>query len=126
MTRRVGIVGSRRRATLADFKIVCDVINKEIQEHGEIVIVSGGCPRGADSFAEQIADALHLRKDIRRVQTHPPASTRWEFTQRAYARNREIAEISDIVYALVSHDRTGGTENTISHCLDLETEYVTL
>ena len=81
-----------------------------------IVLVSGGCKQGADSFAEEIAKELGLE-----IIIYSPDLTsckrRHEFTKEYYKRNKMIAEKSDVLIALVSPDRKGGTENTIKEFL---------
>lgn len=120
----VGVVGSRRRNSLHDrklvFRLICWLYGRERGGSG-FSVVSGGCPQGADAFAKECALKLFT----------PPLSyiefpidkkgieTKWEFTQRAYERNRMIAEKASELYCLVSLDRTGGTENTIKHSLQM-------
>src|SRR5258708_1678550 len=52
----IGIVGSRRRNTFADFELVEEAF-RHIYEPGDH-LVSGGCPQGADRFCEMIAIQL--------------------------------------------------------------------
>lgn len=120
---RVGIVGSRRRNTIKDMRIVYRLVEKLIRHNPDkkIVIVSGGCPKGADKFAEEAADIYKLDKDIYPVPEGEYAH-KGEWVAAAFARNREIPLHSDVVYALCHEDRKGGTENTIEHCRDLEKE----
>lgn len=122
----VGVVGSRRRNTLHDRKIVFRLLAWLYGQHkGDtgFTIVSGGCPKGADAFAKEFAlkmfdpplDYVEFPIDKEGV------ANRWEFTKRAYARNRLVAEKSwSGLYCLVASDRTGGTENTIEQCLELK------
>jgi hypothetical protein len=51
---KIGIVGSRRRDTEQDYKIVLNKF-EELYREGDIII-SGGCPKGGDRFAEKIAE----------------------------------------------------------------------
>jgi predicted Rossmann fold nucleotide-binding protein DprA/Smf involved in DNA uptake len=112
---RIGIVGSRRRNTISDRKFVFEIVRAAMQRHERVTVVSGGA-KGPDTFAEQAADAHGLEKIIHRV---PAAESRWDFRQKAYARNRDIVIDSDTVFALVHPDRKGGTENTIEHAVEL-------
>jgi len=105
----IGIVGSRRRASDADLRIVYEIV----ESHPDAVIVSGGCPKGADAFAEIAAEELGNETIIHLPQKPPKGSPRWAYTKANYARNTLIAEDSDILYALVHEDRKGGTEDTI-------------
>jgi hypothetical protein len=114
MGKIIGIVGSRRRDGGIDYKRLLDVFN-EVYEEGD-TIVSGGCPKGGDRFAEIIAD---LRKIP--IIIHLP---KWNEYGRAAGpiRNTLIAQDSlgptriggcNILLAVVAKDRTGGTEDTI-------------
>jgi predicted Rossmann fold nucleotide-binding protein DprA/Smf involved in DNA uptake len=121
-----GVVGSRRRNTLHDRKIVFRLIAWLYGQHRGstgFTIVSGGCPKGADAFAKEFCklgfepglDYFEFPIDKTGVEN------KWEFTKRAFARNRLVAEKSwSGIFCLVSEDRTGGTENTIQHALDLQ------
>ena len=115
----VGIVGSRRRATLFDRRIVLKLVMWLGQTRGNIVIVSGGCPIGADAYAEEMAKLFSIPTLIFPIDK-TGVSTKWQFTTKAYERNAKIAENSKELYCLVSDDRTGGTENTIKHALELK------
>lgn len=113
---RVGVVGSRRRNTLHDRKIVFGFLDRliELNPHREIVIVSGACPKGADAFAAEYARIT----GVSLVEFPVPKvsyGSRGEFAQAAFARNKLIADDSVIGLALVAMDRTGGTENTVKH-----------
>lgn len=118
--KRIGIVGSRRRSTIQDRKIVSDIIHQAIDKFGpaRIEIVSGGCRSGADKFAKDLAEFYGLSYKEFPIPTEPPVRHRGEFTERAYARNKLIAEYSDVLFALAHPDRTGGTENTVSYSLE--------
>ena len=113
---RIGIVGSRRRSTFKDHAIVREIVRTAVEKYGVdgVVVVSGGCPAGADTFARISAEVY----DLWCVEFKPKVGRdcqRWEFTVAAFARNRTIAENCDVLFALVASDRKGGTENTISH-----------
>ena len=109
---KVAIVGSRRRNTLKDRRIVYDLARDLNQlSPGNVVVVSGGCLKGADKFAEEAADINKMPKTIFPIAKFPEPKSKWEFTERAYARNQLIADECDIMYALVHHDRSGGTED---------------
>lgn len=120
MILRVAIVGSRRRNTTVDCAIVETIVRnvKLLNPFRDVVIVSGACPLGADKFAAMCAP-VHgcglLEFKVPKIRY----ASKHAFREAAFARNREIAENCDICFALVHSDRTGGTENTIGHCVDL-------
>ena len=122
---KIGIVGSRRSNSYFDNSVVMSIVKKAIDRYGSqnITVVSGGCPKGADFFAEKAADALGLQKLIFPVE-RKDFPDKYSFVREAFARNLKIAENSDIVFALVHSDRTGGTENTVSHCLNIVTPVI--
>jgi len=105
----VGIVGSRRRDSQEDYIKVKDVLIVTLVKYGvsAVRLVSGGCPRGADRFAEMIAKGLGLPITI----YYPD----WKRYGRAagFARNTEIARNAQVLIACVAPDREGGTEDTI-------------
>jgi len=103
--KAIGIVGSRRRNTPEDFRL-CKEAFLTVYEPGD-TIVSGGCPTGGDRFAEVIA-AKHGVP----IKIHP---AQWSLYGRSagFQRNGLIAADADVVIAVVSGDRTGGTEDTI-------------
>lgn len=113
----VGIIGSRSRNTNQDKKQVEQVLLKLLEQHGRVTIVSGGCPKGGDKFAEELAHKyqlpiiIHL-PDKSKLPANPQS---WHFAQINYKRNQWIARNSAILIALVANDRKGGTENTIYH-----------
>ena len=109
---KLGIIGSRRRAKVEDHLI----LRERVKQLHPDMIISGGCPTGADAFAEQIAretgiPILIYYPKLDSLRTY----TRQQVIDAMYARNKLIAIESDYLIALVSKDRTGGTENTIEH-----------
>jgi hypothetical protein len=104
--KKIGIVGSRRRHSHADYVKLLRMFDEWYDEGDQIV--SGGCPTGADSFAERIAKDRGLS-----ITIHYPD---WKRYPRAagFVRNSKIVEDSDIILALVAADRKGGTEDTIT------------
>jgi hypothetical protein len=103
--KKIGIVGSRRRNYFHDLDLVHGAF-LEIYEKGD-TLVSGGCPKGGDWFAEIIAKIY----DIPITIYHPD----WEKRGRGagFVRNTDIAKDSDVLIACVAEDRKGGTEDTI-------------
>jgi len=51
--KKIGIIGTRRRDLFTDYKAVEEAFF-EIYRDGDM-IVTGGCPKGGDKFAEKIA-----------------------------------------------------------------------
>ena len=109
----IGIVGTRTRFSDADFILVANEF-KRFYKEGETIICSGGCHIGADLFAKK----LYERYKIPYLEF--PAN--WEkYGKRAGAiRNHMIAEVSDILIAMVRPESTAkggsyhsGTEITI-------------
>jgi len=116
---KVGIVGSRRRNSGIDKDIIFETVRKLKALYGDyLVIVSGGCKKGADLFAKKAC----LEFDIKLVEHFPDlngAKTYNQIVKRYYERNLIVADDSDFVFAMVSSDRKGGTENTIKHAKKL-------
>ena len=100
--KKIAIVGTRRRDTPAARKVIEEVFWK-IYEEGDW-IVSGGCGKGGDKFAEQIAKAEGIP-----ILTIYPAYKK--FKQGApTVRNGPVAENSDVVIACVIRPEDGIAE----------------
>jgi hypothetical protein len=114
---KLGIVGSRRRNTSEDFNKVLNVVIVYIKVFGRenVILVSGGCKKGADSFVGTLVRDLNLPESI----IHKPNVSENAYVgKKAYAiacfnRNSLIARDSDHLIAVVAEDRKGGTEDTI-------------
>jgi hypothetical protein len=107
----IGIVGSRRKDTTEYLELVKTQFNL-IFEKGD-TIVSGGCPQGADRFAEIIAKEQNIPIKLYLAE--------WKKYGRSagFQRNGLIAADADILIACVANDRTGGTEDTIKKYLKM-------
>lgn len=70
-------------------------------------IVSGGCYKGADRFAEKIAKLFEIP-----IMIH---YARWKANGKAagFMRNTDIANDATIGITMPAEDRKGGTEDTI-------------
>jgi len=114
--KTIGIVGARARNSAKDFKACFEAFH-EVYEKGDR-IVSGGCPRGGDLFAESIAKKLGIT-----ITIHYPD---WDGlgNSAGFARNTLIAEECDILIAVVVKHRKGGTEDTIRKVKKLKKEVV--
>jgi hypothetical protein len=110
--KTIGIVGTRTRNTSIAFS---EIEKKflELYEEGDW-ICSGGCEKGADRFAEQIAK----QRGIPILIFYPNYKKYGK--PATFVRNKDIASNSDILIACVAHDRTGGTENTINHFIKMK------
>ena len=102
---KIGIVGSRTRNTEEDFRKVQEAF-LAIYKSGDM-IVSGGCPKGGDKFAEKLAKSHNISISIY------PANWEKYGKSAGFIRNTDIAEESDILIACVADARIGGTEDTI-------------
>ena len=103
--KRIIIIGSRQRDAIPDYRLV-QIAFLEIYEKGDM-IVSGGCPKGGDRFAEMIAKLFAVP-----ITIYFPD---WRRLGRSagFIRNTTIAQNGDIMIACVAADRAGGTEDTI-------------
>jgi hypothetical protein len=118
---RIGIVGSRRRNSPEDFKMLREYLQVLLSsiDFDEVSFVSGGCPLGADHFAEIIAKVIGVEMIIYHPNKDDIDQAILEANPRAayaiinFARNGLIASNSDILVAMVAPDRRGGTEDTI-------------
>ena len=103
--KKIGIIGSRRRDSKEDYAL-CEKKFFEIYEKGD-EIVSGGCPKGGDSFADFIAEIYNIPITVHKAN--------WDLGRHAgFLRNGDIARDSDVLICVVHEDRTGGTEDTIA------------
>jgi hypothetical protein len=116
---KIGIVGSRRRNTEDDLKILGEFLEKILTSYSEeykVILVSGGCAKGADHFAEILNKVFELPPMIIHYPNKadlPDEPQTKDFRRINFARNTLIAIDSDILIAMVAPDRLGGTENTI-------------
>jgi len=133
---KIGIVGSRRRDSNKDKQVIELTLFRVLSGYWislpevdkGVMLVSGGCPKGADRFAEELA-----KEHMFPITVHYPDKSKLDkilsitnptqaYAQINFARNKKIAEDSDYLIACVSEDRTGGTENTIKHFKELGKE----
>jgi hypothetical protein len=114
MGKVIGIVGSRSRDTGSDLS-KCREAFFSIYKPGD-TIVSGGCPKGGDRFAQIIAKSNGLTITIH----YPDWDGKGEIA--GFLRNTKIAEDCDVLIAVAAYDRTGGTEDTIKKAKKLKKE----
>ena len=114
MNKKIIIIGSRRRDSVEDYHCVLREF-KKWYDYGD-VLVSGGCPKGGDLFAEVIANNLQIPIIIHYPKKPLPGLPKWDYAKVMYERNTVVvneAEEDTVVIACVSPDRKGGTEDTI-------------
>lgn len=104
--KTIGIIGIRERNREEDHQAVCDAFD-EIYEKGDR-ICSGGCPKGGDQFAHEIARHTGIP-----ILIFYPNWKRYG-KGAGFVRNGLIARESNVLIACVSKNRTGGTEDTIT------------
>jgi len=102
---KVGIVGSRKRKDKENVYALVDSLDEKD------IVVSGGC-KGVDTWAEERAKERELRTKIYLPDLSNIIDKK-DMRDRYYFRNKRIASESEVLYAFVSSDRKGGTENTI-------------
>jgi hypothetical protein len=105
---KVGIVGSRSRDAQEDWELLDSTLKGLMITE----IVSGGCSRGGDRFAEMFAERERIPILIFKPQPNGPG--RREYAIAAYARNMQIAETCDILVA-VWDGESKGTKHTITY-----------
>lgn len=108
MNKTIGIIGARSRDTNEDL----DLCEREFLKHYDFgdTIVSGGCSRGGDRFAEVIAEKHKIPIKIHYAD--------WDRHGKSagFRRNGDIARDADVIIAVVKDKETphdGGTGDTI-------------
>ena len=103
--KKIGIVGSRRRNAGKDYTKIYLAFLK-VFEKNNTIIISGGCLKGGDRFAEGLARKFGIPITIYHAN--------WKLGKHAgFLRNTDIAKNSSILIACIAPDRKGGTEDTI-------------
>ena len=125
---KVAVVGSRRRNTPKDKQIIKRALRHLMMKKDVIIhLVSGGCPLGADKFAEELAVELGLGISIHLPDKSslPRNPQYYDFVKIYFARNTLIANECDMCIALCAEDRKGGTEDTVKK-VDLQNKPVVI
>ena len=112
----IGIIGSRRRNSPDDYKMLFKVFEKIYQPMDEIV--SGGCYTGGDQFAEVIARHRQIPIKIYYAEWTKLGK------KAGHTRNTYIARDCTILIALVAPDRTGGAEDTIRKAIEMNKKII--
>jgi hypothetical protein len=116
---KIGMIGSRRRNTEQDKHIMRIALKTILDKCGvevPVTIVSGGCKKGGDRFAEELAKEFNIPIKIHYPEVKKNCSKK-EYAISCWNRNTLIADDSDILISLVAKDRKGGTEDTIKKFL---------
>jgi hypothetical protein len=127
--KKIIIIGSRQRNSVEDYLAVYNAF-RIVYDFND-VIISGGCPKGADHFAEQIAERHGMTKENGQIRIHLPVkpnrgAPKYLWARAMFDRNTIVAgevEVDSIVIAsIVSPEdgiesvlkrKSGGTEDTL-------------
>ena len=127
--KKIIIIGSRQRNSDEDYMAVYNIFRK-VYNYNDMII-SGGCPKGADHFAELIAGRHGMTVENKQLKLHlpvkpKPGSPRYLWAKAMYDRNTIVAneaEEDSIVIACVVKPqdglesvlkrKKGGTEDTL-------------
>jgi len=119
--KKIIIIGTRTRDAAGDFQSVYNEF-KKWYNNGDIII-SGGCPKGGDRFAEVIASRLGSTEANGKLIIHRPKkplkhAPQYIWAKAFYDRNTVVANESEddtVIIACVSKSKTGGgTGDTLS------------
>ena len=122
MTTTIAIVGSRRRTDRAS---IIRLVAYLQTTYGYMEIISGGC-RGPDTWAIEAAERARIPTHIYRPNFPQQGAPYHAIVEACYARNQQVAEACDILFAFVAPDRRGGTEDTIRRATRLNKRVVIL
>lgn len=130
----VGIVGSRE---YKNEKRVRAVIGKYIEKYGvNLIIVSGGCPDGADALAKKLALEMSVE-----YKEFPPAHfghnaycvlpaehyNRRYYVENYFKRNTQIAEYCEHLIAFrIENVKASGTMDTVRKARSLKRQVLVL
>lgn len=106
---RILITGSR---TWAEYGIVAANLQWALDRRPNLLVVTGGCPTGADAIAEDWADRHDVSKEV-----HPAL---WDKHGRraGFVRNAEMVNAgADLCWAFILNESQGATM-----CADLATK----
>ncbi len=128
----IGIIGTRKRDSQEDYDHTLSAFNSIIKQYihvgqikgvEDIKIVSGGCPKGGDRFAELIHTELDLKPEqliIHLPEKPPIGSPKYMYVRSMHDRNDLIARDSDVLLAVTDHgSKKGGTLYTIKKFKDV-------
>jgi len=107
--KHVAIIGhGRDKFGPESARVACHVIADIFRDHGphNLVLVSGRSPRGGvDVWAEDMAEILGLRTDIK-----APKTMSWSGPGGYRDRNLDIAQTADVVHVIVVDTYPDGYE----------------
>lgn len=119
---KVGIIGSR------DYPVKRDVVslinNHLVETSNDIKFVSGGCKEGVDKWVKEYVEEcpdLRLGDNYREFPPKFREIKGRDFNVGDFhARNQEIAEYSDVIFAF-QYNNSSGTQSTIDKCREVGT-----
>ena len=114
----IGIIGTRRRNSEDDFRAVEHAFYLLFNKYKDIQIISGGCVKGGDRFAEKLAYEMGIPITIYYPRKDKMIS-RQTAIRELFARNTLIVQDSDFLIACIAEDRKGGTEDAIKKFIKL-------
>lgn len=112
MTYRVLVTGSRDWVDHAILRVLNDTLADANRTGRLMTVVHGGCPTGADAFADVWARTLEITRRVHMAEWRPAGIYN---PQAGLARNeRMVAEGADLCLAFIRNGSRGAT-----HCADL-------
>lgn len=106
---RILVTGSR---DWDDWPTLARAMFEAINDYGEIVVVSGHCPTGADAMAEWVAENLmrrHLEVLRVTVERHP-ADWKTHGKKAGFVRNAEMVNLgADVCLAFIKNGSKGAS-----------------
>jgi len=116
--KKIIIIGSRRRNNDSDYHQVYNEF-KKWYDNGDIII-SGGCPKGGDRFAEIIARKMNITESNGQLIIHRPdpskkpenGSPKHKWAQWFYERNTVVAKESEPDTVVIAWNRRYFKKNT--------------
>lgn len=105
---RILVTGSR---DWDDWQALTRALFEAVTDYGEVIVVHGKCPTGADAMADWVARNLMPHLEVAKV-TVEPHPARWdELGKRAgFVRNAEMVNLgADVCLAFIKNESRGAT-----------------
>ena len=112
---KIGVVGSRSFTDYAKLEKTLDALDLSCAD----VVVSGGCPQGADALAERYARSRALDLKVFPALWHKYGRS------AGIVRNRELVKYCDFV-VLFWDGISRGTGSTLRICLELSVRFLVI